>query len=262
MDFRSDSEIAEAEPYASPGARLVSIKMQDPAGVPKRWGRRAGVPHPLAWAQVGKPPASLRSKGGKPRKPSPLQLAFEQNDFTAVPELARNGMPQVYNWLVTDTHRKADFAQFLAEACEPANLPLAFMCNAGKDRTAVGALLLLTALDVPDHAIMEDYMLTNSAFGRPGGVERDVRKQVEMMAERWSPTRDLSAYSEEDVTTVTRALATITGADEANLREAVRVMEEEAGSVLEFMRRELGFTDAMGQALRAAVLEPVPAGKL
>ena len=62
--------------------------------------------------------------------------------------------------------------------------------------------------------------------------------------------------------TVTRALATITGADEANLREAVRVMEEEAGSVLEFMRRELGFTDAMGQALRAAVLEPVPAGKL
>ena len=136
------------------------------------------------------------------------------------------------------------------------------MCNAGKDRTAVGALLLLTALGVPDHAIMEDYMLTNSAFGRPGGVERDVRKQVEMMAERWSPTRDLSAYSEEDVATVTRALATITGADAANLREAVRVMEEEAGSVLEFMRRELGFTDAMGQALRAAVLEPVPAGKL
>ena len=62
--------------------------------------------------------------------------------------------------------------------------------------------------------------------------------------------------------TVTRALATITGADEANLREAVRVMEEEAGSVLGFMRRELGFTDAMGRALRAAVLEPMPAGKL
>ena len=64
------------------------------------------------------------------------------------------------------------------------------------------------------------------------------------------------------MTTATRALATITGADEANLREAVRVMEEEAGSVLEFMRGELGFTDAMGQALRAAVLEPVPVGKL
>ena len=39
-------------------------------------------------------------------------------------------------------------------------------------------------------------------------------------------------------------------------------MEEEAGSVLEFMRGELGFTDAMGQALREAVLEPVPVGKL
>ncbi len=44
------------------------------------------------------------------------------------------------------TRPDPDFAQFLVEACEPANLPLAFMCNAGKDRTAVGALLLLTAL--------------------------------------------------------------------------------------------------------------------
>jgi hypothetical protein len=96
VDFRSDDELKEAEAYASAGARLVPIKMQDPAGAPKRWGRRASVAHPLAWAQVGKPPAVLRlSKGDRPRTKGPLQVAFEENDFAAVPELARSGMPQV-----------------------------------------------------------------------------------------------------------------------------------------------------------------------
>jgi hypothetical protein len=126
----------------------------------------------------------------------------------------------VYNWLVTDPHRKQDFAQFLAEACEPAHLPLAFMCNAGKDRTAVGALLLLVAMHVSPSSIMDDYMMTNESFG-VRGMEAGVRKNLDMMAERWSPTKDLSPYSVEDVQILVDALGTIMGADEANLEEAM-----------------------------------------
>ena len=37
----------------------------------------------------------------------------------------------------------------------------------------------------------------------------------------------------------------------------MRAMTEQSGSVLGFMREELGFTDAMQAALRKAVLEPV-----
>ena len=266
VDFRSDDEIAEAEAYASAGARLVAIKMQDPAGVPKRWGRRAGVTHPLAWAQVGRPPAALR-KIVTPRAKTPLQAAFETNDFSGVPDLARNGMPQIYNWLVTDPYRKRDFAQFLAEACDSANLPLAFMCNAGKDRTAIGALLLFTALEVSEEDVLADYLLTNRVFGKsvtttplgtPDKVAADIRRQIDGMAERWSPTGDVSPYSEADLDVLTAALATISGADAENLAEATRAMcEEGGGSVLGYMRQELGFTDAMQAALQAAVLEPV-----
>ncbi|MGM0920416.1 MAG: tyrosine-protein phosphatase [Bacillota bacterium] len=42
------------------------------------------------------------------------------------------------------------------------NLPLIQHCTAGKDRTGVGAALLLLLLGVPEKTIIEDYMLTNS----------------------------------------------------------------------------------------------------
>ncbi|WEV70779.1 tyrosine-protein phosphatase [Lactobacillus sp. ESL0785] len=40
---------------------------------------------------------------------------------------------------------------------------LIFHCTAGKDRTGVGALLILTALGVPLETIKQDYLLTNVA---------------------------------------------------------------------------------------------------
>jgi protein-tyrosine phosphatase len=64
--------------------------------------------------------------------------------------------------------------------------PLLFHCTAGKDRTGIGAALILSALDVPRATIMEDFMLTNEAvnlevllpmlakiFGKQAGTEID-----------------------------------------------------------------------------------------
>lgn len=45
--------------------------------------------------------------------------------------------------------------------------PLVFNCSAGKDRTGVGAALLLTALGVPRDTIVADYLLSNEHY-RPG----------------------------------------------------------------------------------------------
>jgi protein-tyrosine phosphatase len=42
--------------------------------------------------------------------------------------------------------------------------PLAFNCSAGKDRTGIGAALLLTALGVPRETVIEDYLLTNTTL--------------------------------------------------------------------------------------------------
>lgn len=44
------------------------------------------------------------------------------------------------------------------------NLGLLHHCTAGKDRTGVGAALILLALRVPEQNVMEDYLLTNETM--------------------------------------------------------------------------------------------------
>jgi protein-tyrosine phosphatase len=39
------------------------------------------------------------------------------------------------------------------------NLPLVFLCNAGKDRTGRAAMIILLALGVPEKTIYKDYLL-------------------------------------------------------------------------------------------------------
>ena len=51
------------------------------------------------------------------------------------------------------------FKQLLA-----GNVPLAFNCSAGKDRTGVAAALILTALGVSRETVIQDYLLSNCYF--------------------------------------------------------------------------------------------------
>lgn len=69
-------------------------------------------------------------------------------------------------YVVEWAHRYAAMFDLLAE---PARRPLLFHCTAGKDRTGVGAALLLAALGVPYEAIRADYLATNRLWH--GGAE-------------------------------------------------------------------------------------------
>lgn len=53
------------------------------------------------------------------------------------------------------------FRDFFKCLQDPENYPLVFHCAAGKDRTGMAAWFLLTALDVPEEIIREDYLATN-----------------------------------------------------------------------------------------------------
>lgn len=52
------------------------------------------------------------------------------------------------------------FELLLTNAPDQATL---FHCTAGKDRTGMAAYLILSALDVPEETILQDYLLTNEA---------------------------------------------------------------------------------------------------
>lgn len=53
-----------------------------------------------------------------------------------------------------------------------ANVPLVFCCSAGKDRTGIGAALILTALGVPRETIIADYVLTDSLIDLESEIVR------------------------------------------------------------------------------------------
>jgi protein-tyrosine phosphatase len=56
----------------------------------------------------------------------------------------------------TDVYR-----QFLTILAQTPNVPLVFQCSAGKDRTGLATIFLLTALGVDPDVILKDYFLTN-----------------------------------------------------------------------------------------------------
>ena len=70
-------------------------------------------------------------------------------------------------------------------------VPVYFHCSAGKDRTGIGAALILLALGVDRDTVMEDYLITNTC--RPVA-----RQRVGRMLERFFPperARELAALT-------------------------------------------------------------------
>lgn len=80
-------------------------------------------------------------------------------DPATTPAVMRDTMIAVYRAIPTD-HGPSYRVMF--ERLLGGHVPLLFNCAAGKDRTGVGAALILHALNVPHETIVEDYLLTNS----------------------------------------------------------------------------------------------------
>jgi protein-tyrosine phosphatase len=54
-----------------------------------------------------------------------------------------------------------EYRQFLFEVAHNPNVPLVFLCSAGKDRTGLATIFLLTAFGVGTEEILKDYFMTN-----------------------------------------------------------------------------------------------------
>ncbi len=89
---------------------------------------------------------------------SGILSALVQSPATTAVEM-RDAIIAVYRTIALNHAEsyRAMFAQIVA-----GRVPILINCAAGKDRTGVGAMLILTAIGVPYAAIVEDYLLTNS----------------------------------------------------------------------------------------------------
>lgn len=60
---------------------------------------------------------------------------------------------------------RAAYGRFFAEVAEGPVLPAIVHCTTGKDRTGWAVAALLTALDVPRAAVLDDFLASNAAVG-------------------------------------------------------------------------------------------------
>lgn len=117
--------------------------------------------------------------------------------------------------------------------------PFAFNCSAGKDRTGVGAALLLAALGVPRATIVEDYLLSNQHY-RPGP---EVAAAMSARHGDW-----LLALRPE-------MLELMLKVDASYLEAAFAAIEREHGSVEGYLAEVLGVDRAARAALRERYTE-------
>ncbi len=108
-------------------------------------------------------------------------------------------------------------------------------CSHGKDRTGIGAALLLYVLGVDEETIMKDFLLTNEFYE---GAEDAAREQY------------MAAFPDEP--DLANALAALSGGvKEQYLRHAIDYMKEESGSVEAFIREKIGVSDEDAEQLRS-----------
>ena len=126
--------------------------------------------------------------------------------------------------------------------------PLAFNCSAGKDRTGMGAALILSVLGVPREAVVADYALTQiyappsnlikqmagPGSGTPGVVPADQAKALGRMP--------------------SEVLSVVMGSDPAIMRAALERIDQKFGGPIELAKSSFGLTDARISYLRAVYL--------
>ncbi|MFR5658474.1 MAG: tyrosine-protein phosphatase [Butyricimonas faecihominis] len=110
-------------------------------------------------AAPDKLPASVVNEFKLPIDPGNVLslMRFSELDSTQLDSV----MMRMNVLFVTDTNFIGYYKEFFKLLREEKNLPLLFHCSAGKDRTGMGAALILYALGVDEQTIMEDYLASN-----------------------------------------------------------------------------------------------------
>lgn len=110
-------------------------------------------------------------------------------------------------------------------------------CTAGKDHAGFGAALLLSALGVDRQTVLDDFELTNT-FNQ---------QKIDAMAQ----FAQQEGYTDEEVQTV----RTLMGVDRAYMEKALDHIDEEYGSMHDYLVDEIGLTDEEIAQLQDMYLE-------
>ncbi|MET0248121.1 MAG: tyrosine-protein phosphatase [Sphingobium sp.] len=154
---------------------------------------------------------------------------------SASAQAMRDAMIALYNDIATEHAEsyRAMFGQILA-----GRVPILINCAAGKDRTGVGAALILAALGVSRDTIAQDYLRTNVHADWDWRLARSEGRLAQAHRER------------------AEIVAPVLSADIAYLDALYAALDESHGGLEGYLETELGIDPAARSALRATLLEP------
>ncbi|MCD8185807.1 MAG: tyrosine-protein phosphatase [Rikenellaceae bacterium] len=92
---------------------------------------------------------------------TPGNLMSAVDNDLLLPGRADSLMREMNRLLVTDPAAITQYIMLFELLGQEQHVPLLFRCSAGKDRTGMGAALVLYALGVDEETIMNDYLLSN-----------------------------------------------------------------------------------------------------
>ena len=151
---------------------------------------------------------------------------FEQLDKMLLDAGINIGEERIRRYVEFTSERTDIFNGLFSEVLAANGDPLLFHCEGGKDRTGLGAALLLMTLDVPRETVMEDYLLTNL----------------------YTNVEELRAQAPQSL------YATI-GAHEEQMNAALNYIDENYESFDDYRRTALGISDEQAQQLKDLLLE-------
>lgn len=114
---------------------------------------------------------------------TPGNIEDVQSFMNLTPEQVTQAMEEMNRYFATSPEGIKRYREFFRLLQEEGDAPLLFHCSAGKDRTGMGAALVLYALNVPQETIMEDYLLSNEYVKEKYGKYIEQYPQLEGLFE-------------------------------------------------------------------------------
>ncbi|MFT5609785.1 MAG: protein-tyrosine phosphatase [Arenicella sp.] len=176
-------------------------------------------------------------------KSAAMKLAWRESLDSKDPAKVREAMRINYPKKLY-THR-AIYQKMLQRLSE-GQTPLLFHCAAGKDRTGVGAALILSLLGVDDQKIIDDYLLT--------------QKELEGRVEAWfaggaTTEENYQEFQEKLTRQSSELLAPIFAADQIYIETLLEYVGSTYGSFVHYAQQKLQLDDAFVERLRVQLLE-------
>lgn len=134
------------------------------------------------------------------------------DELNADPNRGRQHMRTVYHEMVAEPGPQQAYRDFFQQLLSaPADRPVLFHCTAGKDRTGIGAYLLLNALEVQPDVIIKDYLLTNELVK---DVQQDIKQKLtagHFSSNYIQNSLDMASVKQEYLQTAQDAIQKISG---------------------------------------------------